>query len=83
MYKVAFEKRAEKEFLKLDPNAQKLIASKILELQKGNFAGDKALKGKHRGKYRKRTGDYRIIYLRENNLLLITLIRIAHRREVY
>lgn len=83
MYKVAFEKRAEKEFLKLDPNAQKLIASKILELQKGNFAGDKALKGKHRGKYRKRTGAYRIIYLRENNLLLITLIRIAHRREVY
>ena len=83
MYKVAFEKRAEKEFLKLDPNAQKLIASKILELQKGNFAGDKALKGKHRGKYRKRAGDYRIIYLRENNLLLITLIRIAHRREVY
>ncbi len=83
MYKVAFEKRAEKEFLKLDSNAQKLIASKILELQKGNFAGDKALKGKHRGKYRKRAGDYRIIYLRENNLLLITLIRIAHRREVY
>jgi len=83
MYKVAFEKRAEKEFLKLDSSAQKLIASKILELQKGNFAGDKALKGKHRGKYRKRAGDYRIIYLRENNLLLITLIRIAHRREVY
>ena len=83
MYKVAFEKRAEKEFLKLDPSAQKLIASKILELQKGNFAGDKALKGKHRGKYRKRAGDYRIIYLRENNLLLITLIPIIQRREVY
>ena len=83
MYKVAFEKRAEKEFLKLDSIAQKLVASKILELQKGNFADDKALKGKHQGKYRKRAGDYRIIYLRENNLLLITLIPIIQRREVY
>ena len=83
MYKVAFEKRAEKEFLKLDSNIQKLIASEILELQKGNFTGDKALKGKHRGKYRKRAGDYRIIYLRENNLLLITMIPITHRRGVY
>ena len=83
MYRVAFEKGAEKEFLKLEKNAQKLVASKILDLQNGNFANDKALKGKHKGKFRKRAGDYRIIYLRENDILLITLIRIAHRKEVY
>ena len=83
MYKVAFEKEAEKEFLKLDHSAQKLIASKITNLQAGNFSSDKSLKGKHRGKFRKRAGNYRIIYLKENNLLVITLIRIAHRKEVY
>ncbi|MBT3446390.1 MAG: type II toxin-antitoxin system RelE/ParE family toxin, partial [Candidatus Thioglobus sp.] len=44
---------------------------------------DKPLKGKHKGKYRKRSGNYRIIYLKENNILLITIIRIAHRKEVY
>ncbi len=83
MYKVAFEKEAEKEFLKLDKNSQKLIASKIIDLQNGNFINDKYLKGKHKGKFRKRVGNYRIIYLKENNLLVIIIIRVAHRKEVY
>ena len=83
MYKVAFEKYAQKEFLKLDKIAQELIASKIIDLQNGNFANDKALKGKHKGKFRKRAGDYRIIYLKENGFLVITVIRMAHRKEVY
>ena len=83
MYKVAFEKEAEKEFLKLDKSAQRLVASKILDLQKGIFNNDKPLHGKHKGKFRKRAGDYRIVYLKENNLLVITIIRVAHRKEVY
>lgn len=83
MYKVAFDKEAEKEFLRLDKSAQELVATKLLDLQKGNFSNDKALSGKHKGKYRKRAGNYRIIYLRENELVLITIIRVAHRREVY
>lgn len=83
MYKVAFDKEAEKEFLRLDKAAQELVATKLLDLQKGNFSNDKALSGKHKGKYRKRAGDYRVIYLRENELVLITIIRVAHRREVY
>lgn len=83
MYKVAFDKEAEKEFLRLDKAAQELVATKLLDLQKGNFSNDKALSGKHKGKYRKRAGDYRIIYLRENELVLITIIRVAHRREAY
>jgi mRNA interferase RelE/StbE len=83
MYKVAFDKNAEKEFLKLDKQAQKIVASKILDLQNGNFANDKQLQGKHKGKFRKRAGNYRIIYLKENNLLVISVIRIAHRKEAY
>lgn len=83
MYKVAFDKDAEKEFLKLDNQAQKLIASKIIDLQNGNFLNDKHLQGKHKGKYRKRAGSYRIIYLKENGFLVITVIRVAHRKEVY
>nr|MCH9712081.1 type II toxin-antitoxin system RelE/ParE family toxin [Pseudomonadota bacterium] len=82
MYKVAFEKEAEKEFLKLDQNSQKLVASKIVDLQDGLFSNDKSLKGKHKGKFRKRAGNYRIIYLKENNLLVITIIRVSHRKSV-
>ncbi|WP_095331702.1 type II toxin-antitoxin system RelE/ParE family toxin [Helicobacter sp. 11S02596-1] len=55
------------------------MPTKIKSLQAGNFANDKPLKGK----FLKRAGDYRIIYLKEGHILLITIIRIAHRREVY
>ncbi len=83
MYKVAFEEEAQKEFLKIEQQSQNLIANKIIDLQNGNFSNDKSLKGKHKGKFRKRAGNYRIIYLKENNLLVITVIRVAHRKEVY
>jgi len=82
MYNIAFDKNAEKEFLKLDTQAQKLVSTKILDLQDGNFSNDKQLKGKHKGKFRKRAGNYRIIYLKENDYLVISVIRIAHRKEV-
>lgn len=83
MYKVAFEKEAQKEFLKVDNQDQQLIANKIIDLQNGIFSKDKPLQGRHKGKFRKRAGNYRIIYLKENNLLVITIIRVAHRKEVY
>lgn len=83
MYSIVFHKDAKKEFLRLDKSAQELIATKLINLQNGDFENDKALKGKHKGKYRKRAGDYRIIYIKENNILLITIIRVAHRKEVY
>lgn len=83
MYNVIFEPSAEKEFLKLDQNTRALVAVKVLDLKNGNFTTDKSLQGKHKGKYRKRAGNYRIVYLKENNLLLISIIRIAHRKEVY
>ena len=83
LFNIAFEPEAQKEFLKLDKVSQQLIGNKIIDLQNGNFSSDKSLKGKHKGKFRKRAGNYRIIYLKENNLLVITIIRIAHRKEVY
>ncbi len=50
------EKAIELYFDKLD----EMVATKLLDLQKGNFSNDKALSGKHKGKYRKRAGGYRI-----------------------
>ena len=83
MFKVIIPKATFKELEKIDSQNQKLVYSKILDLEKGLFTADKALKGKHKGKFRKRAGDYRIVYLKENDILVITLIRIAHRKEVY
>ena len=83
MYSIAFDPSAEKEFLKLEESVQKFVSHKIIELKNGNFNNDKSLKGKQKGKFRKRAGNYRIVYLKENNLLLISVIRVAHRKEVY
>ncbi len=83
MYKIVFLSHAKREFLNLDKTAQELITVKLSDLKEGVFTNDKSLKGKHKGKFRKRAGNYRVIYLKENDILLITLIRIAHRKEVY
>ena len=83
MFKIIIPKATFRELEKIDIENQKLIFSKIKELEIGIFTADKALKGKHKGKFRKRAGNYRIVYLKENEILVITLIRIAHRKEVY
>ena len=83
MFKVIIPKAAFKELEKIDKKNQELVFLKIKDLEKGIFSSDKALKGKHKGKFRKRAGNYRIVYLKENDILVITVIRIAHRKEVY
>ena len=83
MFKVIVPKATFKELEKIDISNQKLIFEKIKDLEVGNFSSDKALKGRYKGKFRKRAGNYRIVYLKENDILVITLIRIAHRKEVY
>ncbi|PHS31967.1 MAG: addiction module toxin RelE [Sulfurovum sp.] len=83
MFKVIIPKATFKELEKIDSKNQKLVFSKIKDLEKGLFTTDNALNGKHKGKFRKRAGNYKIVYLKENDILVITLIRIAHRKEVY
>ena len=83
MFKIIVPEAVLKEIEKIDVQQQKLIFEKIKDLEIGNFSADKPLRGKHKGKFRKRAGNYRIIYLKENDILVITLIRIAHRKEVY
>lgn len=45
--------------------------------------GVKALKGSTRPLLRLRVGDYRIVYAVEDERLVVLVVRIAHRREVY
>ncbi len=83
MYRIVIPDFVLKELKRIVPSDQRLILSKIDALGRGEFQGDKKLKGRHKGKYRKRAGNYRIVYLKEGEILLITIVRIAHRKEVY
>jgi mRNA interferase RelE/StbE len=46
-------------------------------------AAGSALKGEFEGLRRLRVGHYRVIYEWQRNELLILVVRIGHRREVY
>ncbi len=82
-YKIEFLKTAEKELYKLPQDIQKRIANKLESLKQEPYpVGVKALKNGE-GRLRIRVGDYRIIYRVENDHLVILVIKIGHRRNVY
>ena len=84
MYSLKFLNSAKKEFSKLDKNIQKLIKEKLLILSNNpDELNIKPLKGEYKGKFRLRVNDYRIIYKIEDDKIMIVVIRIAHRKEVY
>jgi mRNA interferase RelE/StbE len=42
-----------------------------------------AIKLEGQQSYRVRVGDYRIVYMVEDEIVTVTIIRVGHRREVY
>jgi len=86
MFKIEFLKDAYEEFKKLDKPIQERIKKKLDILAKNPNAlkrNIKPLKGSYTDLYRLRIGNYRVIYKMEKEKLLILIVRVAHRREVY
>lgn len=82
-YKIEFLKTAEKEFYKLPKEIQKRIANKLESLRINPYPSDvKALKNGE-GRLRVRVGDYRMIYRVENDRLVILIIKVGHRKNIY
>ncbi len=85
MFKLVFLRRAKEELKNIDPVWQKRIKSKLFILASDPVLLKnkiKSLKGKQKGLARLRVGAYRIIFQKKNKELIITIIRIAHRRKV-
>ena len=86
MYAIEFLPSAKKELSQLDRVIQKQLKEKIILLAtdpdrlKNNI---KALKGEYSGKFRLRVRDYRVIFRITEEKILITIIRIGHRKEIY
>lgn len=86
IWKVEFDDRARKELRKLDKQTQ----DRILKWLRANLATEedprrtgKSLKGHMKGLWRYRVGDYRIVSQIQDEQILILVIRIGHRRDVY
>ena len=81
-YRVIFTKSVKKDFRKIP----KLEVSKILNeiaylAKKPRSSKTKKLKGEKL--YRLRVGNYRVIYDIQDNLMLIFVVKLGHRSDIY
>jgi mRNA interferase RelE/StbE len=81
-YEISILRRASKELAKLPQNDCKKISNAINDLAiNPRPLGCKKLKG--RPAWRIRVGDYRIIYEISDQKLIIVVIDVGHRRDIY
>lgn len=83
-YEILFTKRARKELAALDRAAQQRIDRRLLRLAEEPLPPDvNKLSGVEEDWYRVRVGDYRIIYAVDEGRLVILVIHVGHRRDIY
>ena len=82
-YRIEFTRSAEKDLRKIGKSRIAAIYREIEGLSADPRPhGVKKLAGADRT-YRIRVGDYRVVYEIEDDVLLVLVIRIAHRKDVY
>ncbi len=85
-YKVIFTERAKKQLSKLDRHIALLIIGwieKNIEGTQNPRQHGKSLVGDKSGQWRYRIGDYRIICEIQDEKIIVLVLEIGHRREIY
>lgn len=82
-HRVALAPSAARQLRKLDPQARRRIqaALELLAVEPRPPAAARLVGGV--GEWRVRTGDYRIIYEIHNDRLMVLVLQVGHRRDVY
>jgi len=84
VYKIIFAKEAQKALLRLPKNTAVLVRQKLEQLAIDPYAQiTNAKKLQNRSGYRLRIGDWRVIYEIQNDELIVLVLKIAQRKEVY
>lgn len=85
-YHVEYSKAALKQLKKMDRFDARLITSwigKHLEGCENPRVYGKALSANHAGEWRYRVGDYRILCMIQDDVLIVEVFSIGHRSKVY
>jgi len=85
-WKVEFLESAGRSLAKLGREEQRRIIKFVRERLEGDEnprRTGKPMQGNHAGRWRYRVGDYRLICNIEDGKLLILVLALGHRREVY
>jgi mRNA interferase RelE/StbE len=81
-YEVRIARAAEKDMDKLPATIHARVSTRILSLEDNpRPRGTKKLSG--REEYRLRIGEYRVLYIVDDNNGIVTVFAVSHRREVY
>ncbi len=81
-YTVLIERYAQKQIMRLDKKAIPVIKSAIASLADNpRPKGYKKLKGEDA--YRIRVSDYRVIYEIDNGKIIVTVVSVGHRKDIY
>lgn len=81
-YKVEIKRSAVKEIESLHRKDLRAVLDKIAFLSENPRPHDcKKLSGQE--KYRIRCGDYRILYSIEDDILVVYVVKVGHRKDVY
>jgi mRNA interferase RelE/StbE len=85
MYKIELSKQARKSYLKLPETVRLDIHEKLKKLSESPYSHYFDVKKLHGipNNYRLRVGDWRILYRIYNHALIIEVIKIGLRKEVY
>lgn len=83
MYKIYFKKSAAKELSRLPIAIIKRVQKVVINLENNPVPNNSRKLVGFKGLYRIRVGDYRVIYLVERTVKIVTITKIGHRREVY
>lgn len=81
MYDLQFTDKAKREFLKLDKSVQERIGSVLERIRTRPEHFVERLVD--RGGYKLRIGDYRAILEIDKTKLLISVLKIGHRKNIY
>ncbi len=83
-YRIVIGRSAEKEIRKLPSSVLKRVVNAISELSENPRPdGCKKLKGSDEELWRIRIGDYRVLYFIEDEVQLVDIQRVRHRKDVY
>lgn len=82
---VSFDPRATKEMEKLDRTIQRRVVTLLRRLQGSDDprTTGKPLHGERAGFWRYRIGDYRLICYLDDEALVVRVLRVGHRKDVY
>lgn len=81
-YRITIKRSASKEIERIALKDRKRIIEKIRSLASDpRQPGSRKLSGQE--KYRVRQGDFRILYLIQDGELIVVVVKVGHRKDVY